>query len=319
MATHIVNWNQPLDVPCHGGALSFGIFDGVHRGHHSLLYVVRRQARQVKGPAVVLTFDPHPIQLLRPDSTPPLLTTMDERAALLHEHGADHVLILHTTKELLQLRAREFFEQVIQDKIQPRVVVPGFNFGFGRNREGNVDTLAEFCLPAGIAFVLVSPLEWEERTVSSSRIRRLLQEGEVKAAHILLGRPYRMSGRVGEGQHRGNTIGFPTANLDDIQTLIPADGVYAVRVPVGENIWPGAANIGPNPTFGENARKVEVHLIGFHGDLYGQMLTVEFLNKLRDTRPFDGVDQLIEQLHKDVAEAQRICQEVSAEQPEKVS
>jgi riboflavin kinase/FMN adenylyltransferase len=306
MTTAIIHWNETLSVPCRQGALTIGNFDGVHRGHQTLLAEVRRQADRVSGPAVVLTFDPHPLQLLRPDSFPPVLTTNDERAALLHEHGADFVLILSTTPDLLQLRAGAFFDQVIRDQIQPRVVVPGFNFGFGRNREGNVDTLAEFCLRSGMAFVLVAPLELGGKTVSSSRIRAALQAGDVRAATELLGRPYHLSGQVRPGQRRGNTIGFPTANLHDITTLIPADGVYAVRVPLGDKVWAGAANIGPNPTFGENARKVEVHLIGFAGDLYEATLTVEFLERLRDTRSFAGVEQLVEQLHRDVAEAKRI-------------
>src|SRR5262249_42326926 len=153
-----------------------------------------------------------------------------------------------------------------------RAVVEGVNFGFGHNREGNVDTLAQLCRLAGLALTVVPPLIVDGLAVSSSRIRAALLHGDVREAALLLGRPYRLHGTVASGQRRGQTLGFPTANLDRLPTLVPGDGVYAVRVPVAGAVWPGAANVGPNPTFGENARKVEVHLIGFSGDLYGQPL-----------------------------------------------
>jgi riboflavin kinase/FMN adenylyltransferase len=307
MSVHALNWDQAFPAVIRGGALTLGNFDGLHRGHQALVAELCRHSRAVSGPAVALTFDPHPLQLLRPEVFQPVLTTVLERAELLQGCGADHVVILHTTEQLLHLRALEFFQNVILDRLGARAVVEGTNFCFGRNREGTMDTLAELCRSAALRLVIVPPVLCADRPVSSSRVRNELLRGAVREAMVLLDRPYRLRGIVGIGQRRGRTIGFPTANLEQVQTLVPGDGVYAVRVQQREHTWPGAANIGPNPTFGEQARKVEVHLVGFQGDLLGQSLAVDFLERLRDTRPFPGVAQLVEQLHQDVAAASRIA------------
>jgi riboflavin kinase/FMN adenylyltransferase len=287
------------------GAVAVGNYDGVHRGHSSLLQVLRQQAQQVGGPTIAVTFDPHPLQLLRPEQFMPVLTSMADRAALLCEQGADGVLILRTTPDLLQLRAAEFFHEVIQTRLAARAMVEGPNFGFGRGREGNVARLGELCREAGLALVVVPPLEIDGRPVSSSRVRHALERGDVREAAALLDRCYRLRGSVGRGQARGRTLGFPTANLEGVETLVPGDGVYAVRVHAQE-VWPGAANVGPNPTFGEKARKIEVHLIGFQGDLVGQPVAIDFVERLRDTRPFGSVAELVAQLRVDVEQARRL-------------
>lgn len=283
--------------------MAVGNFDGVHRGHGALVGELRRQASTISAAAVVLTFDPHPLQLLRPEQFQPLLTTATDRAELLRACGADHVLLLKTTPALLQLGAAEFFHLVLQDRLAARALVEGNNFGFGRNREGTIETLANLCREARIALTIVPPVLLAGQAVSSSRVRKALERGAVREAAGLLNRPFHLCGTVGTGQQRGRTIGFPTANLERIESLLPGDGVYAVRVHRGSESWPGAANIGPNPTFAEVARKVEVHLIGFAGDLLGQTLVVEFLERLRDTRPFTGVAELVAQLHRDVEDA----------------
>jgi riboflavin kinase/FMN adenylyltransferase len=213
------------------------------------------------------------------------------------------VLIFQTTRDLLQLSAEEFFEQVVRERLAPRAMVEGPNFAFGRNRAGTVETLRELCRRSGINLAIVPPLKLDGVPVSSSRVRDALTRGAMRAAAELLGRPYRLRGRVGMGRGRGQQLGFPTANLEQIETLVPGDGVYAVRVFHEGTAWPGAANVGPNPTFGEQARKVEVHLIGFQGDLYGQTLALDFLQRLRDTRPFRGPDELADQLTKDIEQA----------------
>lgn len=291
-----------------GGAISIGNFDGVHRGHAALVAELRRQAQAASGPAVAVTFDPPPLRLLHPQLFQPPLTTLAERAELLQARGADHVLVLHTTPELLHLSAAEFFREVVNAQLAARAMVEGENFGFGRNREGNVATLRMLCASAGLALAVVPPQSTDDGSViSSSRVRQAVLQGDVAEAARLLDRPYRIAGAVAAGQRRGQTLGFPTANLERVPTLIPGDGVYAVRVRTQEALWPGAANIGPNPTFGEQARKVEIHLIGFQGDLYGQPLAVEFLARLRDTRPFAGAEQLVQQLRRDVEDARRIA------------
>jgi riboflavin kinase/FMN adenylyltransferase len=300
MAIHTLPWDEVPPADCRGGALSVGNFDGVHRGHVALVEELRREAEAVHGPAVALTFDPHPLLLLRPDSYPPPLTTPAERARLLQAHGADHVVVLGTTHDLLRLTAEEFFERVVRSHFEARAMVEGGSFGFGRGRGGNVVTLAELCRRDGLGLVVVPPLLLGGESVSSSRVRAALQRGAVREAADCLGRPYRLTGTVEVGRRRGAGLGFPTANLGRTQTLVPGDGVYAVGVERDRTRWLGAANVGPNPTFGENARKVEVHLIGFQGDLYGQELAVDFLDRLRDTRPFGSVNELTAQLRADV-------------------
>jgi riboflavin kinase/FMN adenylyltransferase len=299
-------WDDAPDPTCRGGALTIGNFDGVHRGHRALIEALRRQADALPGPAVALTFDPHPVELLRPGEMPPPLMTLLGRAELLQRDGADHVVILRIDRDFLRLGARAFFDRVIDQGFQARALVEGFNFAFGRGREGNIDTLRGLCYEIGKRLVVLPPLEIDGGPVSSSRIRAALEGGDVREAAALLGRPYALTGSVAVGQERGRTIGFPTANLEGIETLIPGDGVYAVRADAAGRAWPGAANVGPNPTFGEHARKVEVHLIGFRGDLYGQPLRVEFVDRLRDTRPFAGVAELVAQLRRDVERAKQI-------------
>jgi riboflavin kinase/FMN adenylyltransferase len=307
MAIEIVNWSETPPSHYHAGALAIGNFDGVHRGHLGLLSELRIHARACAGPAVAMTFDPHPLKLLRPAQFQPVLTTMEDRAALLVANGADHVVILRTVPEFLQLSAAEFFRNVVQERLEARALVEGTNFGFGRNREGNIDTLGDLCRHAAIKLVVVPPMKWNGLTVASSRVRGALLRGDVREATDLMSRPYRLRGIVRTGKQRGQSLGFPTANLEDIQTLVPADGVYAVRVHYHGRRWPGAANIGTNPTFGEETRKIEVHLVGFHGDLVGQMLELDLIDRLRDTRPFPGAAQLIEQLRLDVERARELA------------
>jgi riboflavin kinase/FMN adenylyltransferase len=308
MATHSVRWNDPFPPECRGGAVTIGNFDGVHKGHQALLAELHGQARAAGGPAVAVTFDPPPSQLLRPDKTPAALATVADRAALMQTHGADHVVILQTTLELLRHTAAEFFDALVVRGLSARVVVPGFNFAFGRNREGTVERLAQLCHEANLACVPVPPLALGGQPVSSSRIRDALLRGDVAVAAELLGRPHRVRGIVATGQRRGQTLGFPTANLDRVESLVPGDGVYAVRAEHAGRSWPAAANVGPNPTFGEHARKIEVHLLDFHGDLYGATLAVDFVARLRDTRKFAGPAELKAQLATDIAETRRLLE-----------
>jgi riboflavin kinase/FMN adenylyltransferase len=285
------------------GVVAVGNFDGVHRGHTALIAAARQTGR---GPVVPVTFDPHPVVLLAPENYQPPLTTMPERARLLHAVGADHVAVLQTTPELLALSPEAFFRSIIRGTFAARGMVEGYNFRFGKDRAGSNDTLRTLCAAADIEFREVPAFTLDGRPVSSSRVRDALVRGDVAGAADLLARPYRLSGIVATGAHRGRTIGFPTANLEQIETLVPAEGVYAVSVTTGGGPCAGAAHIGPNATFGEHARTVEVHLLDFAGDLYGQTLAVDFIARLRGTRKFDGVDALVEQMRRDVAEARRI-------------
>ena len=300
MAIFTYALHAPMPAACIGGVVSIGNFDGVHVGHQALLTEAARQARALAVPCIAVTFDPHPIQLLRPGRVEPFLTTLEDRAALLQQYGASHVLILQTSPALLVLTAREFFEQIIVRQLQAKAIVEGFNFAFGKGRTGTIDVLKTWSAESNIGFTQLPPQEVLGQRVSSSRVRNELLAGAVDVACELLGRPYRITGIVGAGQKRGATLGFPTANLHQIATLVPGNGVYAVRAIHAEKVWPAAANVGPNPTFGENARKVEVHLIGFSGELYDRSLTVEFVKKIRDTKPFGSVQELITQIGNDI-------------------
>ncbi|MBI3822444.1 MAG: bifunctional riboflavin kinase/FAD synthetase [Planctomycetes bacterium] len=303
MATFTYALDDAMPDACRGGVLTIGNFDGVHLGHQALLAEAASQARALSCPAIAVTFDPHPSQILRPDRLQPPLSTMDDRTVLLMQYGATHVLILKTTAALLQLTAADFFERIIVGQLNAAALIEGFNFRFGKDRQGTIDVLRAACAGKKIPLTLAPPCEWQGQPVSSSRVRTALLTGSVETVRTLLGRRYRVVGIVGTGQKRGATLGFPTANLTDVATLLPGDGVYAVRAIVDDKPWPAAANVGPNPTFGENARKVEVHLIGFVGDLYGKTVAVEFVTKVRDTKRFASVQELVAQIRADVAEA----------------
>jgi riboflavin kinase/FMN adenylyltransferase len=274
---------------------------------------LRLRADAAGVPAVAVTFDPHPVALLRPDKAPVPLVWPAREIELLREAGASEVALFRTGKWLLDLSAREFFDRVIRGQFGARGVVEGPNFAFGHDRQGDVNTLGTWCRAAGIEFEVVDPIEAEGQIISSSRIRDALGQGQVSDARRFLGRPHRLRGIVTHGAGRGAGIGIPTVNLDEIDTLIPADGVYACRAFLeGEHQaqspgWPAACNIGPNPTFGEQIRKVEAHLIGFQGDLYGQTVELDFLERLRSTRPFHGLDDLLSQIRTDIEKARQIC------------
>jgi riboflavin kinase/FMN adenylyltransferase len=316
MAIHRVEWQADFPARCRNGAIAIGNFDGAHRGHAALLASLARRARQVGGPAVAITFDPHPLTILRPDIRVELITTPDQRAEYLLRRGADEVLILRVTAELLNLRAEAFFSEVIRDRLAARAVVEGPTFAFGKGREGDLALLARLCADSGAIFDAIGPVDLGGAEVSSSRVRADLHRGDVAHARILLGRDYRLRGVVAGGARRGRTIGFPTANLERVETIVPGDGVYAVRVALPDgSSRAGAANVGPNPTFAEQVRKIEVHLLDYTGDLYGRPSSVDFVERLRDTRPFPGVPDLVAQLTRDVAEVRALISPTPGEKP----
>ncbi|HEX3727887.1 MAG TPA: riboflavin biosynthesis protein RibF [Pirellulales bacterium] len=289
------------------GAVAIGNFDGVHRGHARIAERVIARARAVDGPALVFTFDPHPVRILRPAQAPPPLTWTDRKAELLSALGIDAVIAYPTDEALLQLEPREFFELVVRQKLDARAMVEGPNFFFGRGRSGTIDVLRQLTAEAAIPLEIVEPLVVDGQLVSSSEIRQLLTKGCIDEARALLTEPYRIRGLVVHGAGRGERLGFGTANLDAVDTLLPGAGVYAGRGWVAGNRWAAAIHIGPNPTFGEGALKVEVHLVGWNGGpLYGQVLEVDFLSRLRNIQRFAGVDELKAQLAQDVAGAQQI-------------
>ncbi|MBS0266499.1 MAG: bifunctional riboflavin kinase/FAD synthetase [Planctomycetes bacterium] len=291
---------------CRNGYVSIGNFDGVHLGHRSMIDVLKRCAGQHDCPAVIFTFDPHPVSFLRPTQTPPLLTTIDRKLELFKQTGVDAVLVYPTGPELLNLGPREFFDQIVLNALNARGLVEGPNFCFGRDRSGTNQTLAEFCRDAGRELQIVPLVTAGDALISSTEIRRLILEGHVREAARLLGNPYQVSGTIVRGAERGRTIGFPTANFSGIRTVLPRDGVYATRVRVDGTWYPAGVNVGPNPTFADQERKFEAHLLGFSGDLYGAQLALEFVDRIRDTRPFAGVAALQQQLAEDLRRVREV-------------
>lgn len=284
-----------------GGAISIGNFDGVHRGHAVLLKQLRQLADEVGGPAVVLTFDPHPVSLLRPDLAPVRLTWIERRVELLQRMGVDRVIACQPTMELLGLSAEAFFQQVIRDQLHCQAMAEGPNFYFGKDRQGDVQLLGQLCQRADIPLRIVTPLDNQGEMVSSTMIRAAISAGEIHAANAMLTAPYRVCGVVASGARRGAGLGFPTANLHDLAVLAPGPGVYSGQTWVDETPYRAAIHIGPNPTFDEGQCKIEVHLLDFSGDLYGKRLEVQFNRRVRGIVKFASVDDLRKQLQRDVA------------------
>ncbi|MGL6073458.1 MAG: riboflavin biosynthesis protein RibF [Fimbriiglobus sp.] len=307
MATTALHWMTHPPAHFTGGAVTIGNFDGVHRGHRQLL----QAAKPLGSPVVAVTFSPSPMHLLAPQNIKPPIMSFPDRVEALHRAGADHVLVLETDPGLLSLSPEAFFEDVLLGLLKARAVVEGYNFRFGRAREGDIALLRRFCDEAKVQFAEVPPLMIDGEAVSSSRARTALLQADLVLVEKLLGRRHHVSGEVIPGAKRGRTIGIPTANLAPTEVLLPGDGVYAVFAEVDGVRFPAAANIGPNPTFGEQARKIEAHLLGFHGDIYGQTLQLEFVQRLRPTVSFPNAEALIAQLQQDIQAAKVACERSS--------
>lgn len=304
---HIIRSLEAFPTAARGGAVSIGNFDGVHHGHVAIVRRLLERADAVDGPAIVFTFDPHPVRLLRPEQCPPPLTWTERKAELLAAQGVDWIVAYPTDEALLQLTAVEFFDEIICHKLAAKALVEGPNFFFGHNREGDVERLGKLAAAAKISLDVVEPVVAGNAVVSSSRVRELIRRGDVQQANELLSAPYRIRGMVTHGAGRGTKIGFPTANLSAIDTILPALGVYAGRAWLGDVSHAAAISLGPSPTFADEVVRTEVHLIDYHESIYGQPMEVDFLARLRDIRPFDSVAALVEQLRQDVEQARQIA------------
>ncbi len=279
-----------------GSALSIGNFDGVHRGHREILELLRRL--RPTGPTAVATFEPHPLTALRPDAVPPQLTPFPLKQELLDSAGVDHLVVLPPTSEVMNLSAEQFW-RILRDDVRPEFLVEGESFGFGKGRAGSITQLKLWAQESAVQIRVATPLrvallDLQIVTVSSSLIRWLLLHGRARDAAICLGSAFLLQGRVVRGFQRGKDLGVPTANLDCGAQLIPGDGVYVGRCEVDGIAYPAAISIGTMATFGSNQRQVEVHLLGFSGDLYGRVLRVEMKDWIRDQRRFSDVVALEE-------------------------
>lgn len=288
-----------------GVALALGNFDGVHLGHRALF----KEAAEHGRPGA-LTFEPHPGKVLQPELAPRLITPLPRKLQLLEGAGLDVAVVLPFTLAFARTPARDF-EGMLFDRARVRAVVVGRDYTYGAQRAGTVSTLTGAAMARGAVVAVVEPVTVNGVVASSSRIREYILEGRVGAARALLGRPFDLDGVVVKGDGRGRSIGFPTANVDTHGELLPASGVYAVRVRTGERWHGGAANIGTKPTFGGSAVTVEVHLLDWSGDLYGQEVRVEFLERLRAERRFASVSELTAQIQRDVEEARVVLARTS--------
>ena len=289
-----------------GGAVSIGKFDGMHLGHSLIVNRLKSYAHQWQIPAVLVTFEPPPTALLLPNADTKLICTLERKLELIHNLHVDAVVVIPTTHELLQQSAETFFYETIRDRFQAKVVVAGKNFSFGRDRIGNPDVIRLYGQWTGIEVDIVEPLKIGEEWVSSSGIRHLIQTGQIERVNELMPLPYRMTGTVIAGEQRGRTLGFPTANLGDVQTILPKEGIYATLTWIEGKRFGSTTHIGTNPTFDVALPKIEVFVHDFAGDLYGQRIEVDFLALLREPVRFDSVEALIRQMHGDVLRSRRI-------------
>jgi riboflavin kinase / FMN adenylyltransferase len=291
-----------------GTVITVGTFDGVHRGHWAVLQEIRRRALDSGRRSVLVTFHPHPLMIVRPDDAPPLLTTPAEKKEILAEAGLDYAVFLSFNHVLAAYSPRRFVEEILLGRLGVEELVIGYDHGFGRGRSGDVDTLAKIGQELSFAVDVVSPVLAAAIPVSSSRIRRALLARDVEGAREGLGRPYSIRGLVIRGDGRGRSLGFPTANLwvPVNGKLIPPPGVYAVRAGIRRGSHGGAIHIGPRPTFTGSRPTIELHLLDFQGNLYGEEVRVEFIQFLREVRPFSSASALVDQLRSDV-EATRVA------------
>lgn len=301
IATSWCNGSASYQAEPNGTVVTIGNFDGVHLGHQALLQQTLRCASELGASACVFTLDPPPMRVLRPETCTPRLQTLPEKAATLLDLGVDAIVVERFDEAFADLSAEDFARDILGRRLQARAVVVGWNFRFGKGRQGTVADLERWL---GIPVYDVEPVLVDNVAVSSSRIRTAIQAGDLVQARALLGRRYTISGIVEEGSARGRTLGFPTANINVEGRLLPPQGVYAVlaTLPDGE-VRKAVANLGARPTFGQHPPNLEVHLLDWSGDLYGQSLTIAVTDRLRDEQTFASPSALREQIEVDIDRA----------------
>jgi riboflavin kinase / FMN adenylyltransferase len=293
--------NSPLPPFPNGSTVTVGSFDGVHLGHQAVLQEIGRRAKAARRVAVLVTFDPHPLEVVNPDAAPSLLTTGAERLEIMVQSPLDYVLLLRFDRYLAGLTPEGFVREVLLQRCAVRELVIGHDHGFGRGRSGDVETLRRMGAAEGFQVDVIDPVDFGGQHVSSSRIRRAVAGGDLVTAAAMLGRPYSVVGRVGEGERRGRMLGVPTINLIDFspRKLLPPDGVYAVAVEWRGGRTGGMMHQGPRPTFEDGRRVLEAHLFGFDGDLYGEWVRIEWVERLRDIERFATIEQLKDKMEQD--------------------
>lgn len=300
----IENLKRSLRTP----VVTLGNFDGIHLGHQEIFKRVKEEALKIHGEGMVITFEPHPLKVLTPEKFLPLLTPFRKKMTLIEKSGIETVLCIEFSFAFSEISPSEFIKTILVEKVKVKKVIIGYNYHFGKGQRGDAQTLKEAGKVFDFEVEVVEPLKVGQTIVSSSKIRNLIQEGEVEAASKLLGRYYPIIGEVVEGAKRGKTLGFPTANLEISDELYPKTGVYAVEVVWHQQQFNGLANVGFNPTFttvkkGESPAgtfSVEVYLLDFDREIYGEEIQVNFKRRIRDEIRFNSASQLIEQIEKDI-------------------
>ena len=300
---------EKLEKPLTNPVLTIGNFDGVHKGHLALFDKVKKLAHDIQGQSVVMTFEPHPIKVVKPGNGPPLITPVEQKLKLIADAGIDVILCLPFNKEFAGISANDFVNELLVKKIGVKEIVVGYDYNFGAGRQGNIDLLRKMGDELGFRVHVVEPIHLNSTLVSSTSIRNLVKEGNLAEAKRLLGRDYQITGIVKTGMGRGGKIlGFPTANLTPVDELIPRKGVYAVKAYINEKEYDGVCNIGNNPTFGGTVLSIETHVLDFSGNIVGEKFTIKFILRLRDEVTFRSKDELAEQIERDVIKAREVLE-----------
>jgi len=306
----IINGIENLRRSLRSPVVTLGNFDGVHLGHQQIFKKVKEEAAKLHGEAVVITFEPHPLKVLAPESFLPLLTPLRKKMMLIEKSGIETVLCIEFSPAFSEISPSEFIRSILVERVKVRKVIIGYNYHFGKRQEGNVQTLKDAGRVFDFEVEVVEPLKVGQTIVSSSKIRDLIRRGEVEEASRLLGRDYPVIGKVVRGAKRGGTLGFPTANLEISDELYPKTGVYAVEVTWHEHLFNGLANVGLNPTFSpgqtQNGKPIslEVYILDFSQNIYGDEIQVAFKRRIRDEVRFDSAARLVDQIRKDIQWAQ---------------
>ncbi|MDR0337092.1 MAG: bifunctional riboflavin kinase/FAD synthetase [Planctomycetaceae bacterium] len=289
-----------------GGVLSIGKFDGMHLGHSLIINRLKNHANNQQIPTIILTFDPLPITVLRPDGNIQPICTLERKIELFHQFNLDALVVLRTDHELLNQSAETFFFETLRERLKVTVIVEGHNFCFGHDRLGTSEVIRQYGQQTGITIDIVEPVRRDNQLISSSGIRKLIREGLVEQAAQWMPQPYRLTGTVIQGDQRGRTLGFPTANLGKTETIIPKSGIYATIATFDGQSFESTTHIGTNPTFQQSVPKIEVFVHHFDGDLYDKKMDIDFFAMLREVIRFESVEELIQQMNHDIQQSHEI-------------
>ncbi len=295
--------------PVYRPVVTLGNFDGAHLGHRKIFELLKLEARKDQGTPLVITFFPHPLKIINPEKAPRLISSFEERLLLIKSCGIEYVACIPFTKDFAAWSPERFVQEILINKLGVKKVLVGEDFRFGKGRKAGLNFLRQSGKAHGFHVHRIAPVQINDQEVSSTRIRQAIQKGQVLKASKMLDRPYRINGSVVHGEKRGRTIGFPTANLDTNAELIPANGVYAVKATIEDIKFSGVANLGVKPTFSGKQFTIEINIFNFDNDIYGKSLQVDFIERIREERPFPNVQALIQQIQQDCNKAREILQD----------